>query len=210
MATVTSVLKAIIQADVVSKTAQNIIDANVEDPQFDYLTIDNVPIFNYQSACFIFNGQDNDTSFPKQIVAQFGENKVPATKGIQIAFLPEESVKIPRESFNSDQVGAEYAMVEILYADADARDETLENLDRRVQYLLCSGQRSLRWTFTLTSNLPDIVGGYDSSIDPTGLDNTIDPNAGVTVFWLRHTHLTATMVKSLYCVNYARLYLRGG
>jgi len=163
----------------------------------DYSFIQNtsqVPRHSYMSLSKFLTGNDNSSAFPDLVTASAGTGN-PDQEGIEISYVSEEAAELGFTDASDESPASESGLVKILcrvkqVAIDGSEDKLVRDMDARVRWLIDYKARAKR-------------DDLDPALDPAGIDNTLDPDQGVTCYWLKF--LTPSHVHervSLYRVGF--------
>lgn len=200
------VIRQYLISDVLSRTALDVLDAVSEfedEEQFDFLDdASKVPKHCYLSLSKLIFGADNKTSDLSSFVTAVPGTGNPEQSGIELMYASEEANEVPGLNPPDGPAGAEYALLKIItrvkeVSDDGSEDRLIRQIDARIRFLIDFKARALR-----TEDGLRLTG----ELDPSGIDNMLDPEYGVTCHWLKMLTPSNVLEKvSLYRVEFCTL-----
>lgn len=199
------VIAAAIFNDLVSRTPAAVlaaIELSDQPDDFDFITENSdVPLHCYQSVSKILLGEDNSSELPNRVSYVGGRAAAQGESGIDIMYASEEAAEFVREGVTppDEEPACEYAYLKIVSRIQDlpadgSKDDLVRILDRRIKFLIDSKCRARR---------AEADEDTTPELDPTGIDNAINPNYGVICHWLKNiTPSNSLEVASLYQVEF--------
>lgn len=195
---VSTVIKAFLQTDIVSRTASAVRAANPGK----YPSDDKVPLHLYQCLMDILG---NDAQFLiDHVVEKYGEGLTSAESGIELSYAEADSV-YTSEGQQSDKLGAKTAYVKVMCrihgpVDPTTQGGLVEALSRRVEYILDVNNRSAYKGGGTVSN---------ALLNPDGVDPSIDVKDGVRVHYIKDLNDTSaiertTLWRAEYTVSFGK------
>lgn len=201
------VIRKYLMSDLVSRTPLDVLDAIAayESPD-DFAFIDDaskVPKHCYMSLSKMIFGADNKSTELASIITPIAGTGNPEQFGIDLVYASEEAGEVPGTMSPDGPAAAEYALLKILTRVKEINEDGSEDglvrmVDNRIKFLIDYKCRVLR-----TDEDGDKLTG---DLDPSGIDNALDPEYGVSCHWLKM--LTSSNVlerSSLYRVEFCTL-----
>jgi hypothetical protein len=187
--------------DITSRTPSAVVAAQGSNPEdLSWLTVDNVPFHCMYSLSNLLCGADDHPEFPDRISIGYGDGRSISDYGIELSEVAQEANSNTLAARQEDSPGSTFLILKALvrFKDDPAEDQ-VQNIDLRIQFLLDSAARSIR--YGITNQLLPVDGS-------TIIDRTVNPQAGVLYrYWKSITPTNTRQTEVLFFQDINRIFL---